>query len=265
MNRIKSIKRKHIDYSTVPYNIITEFEKVNEKKCISADKENEKTYKSLIYKARMVAKNIENTGLSMSLEVPPPTTPNNRDKWILWKKRNVSKHVILQSEAVIFLYEHGYKINEHYEAYQAIDLANEIRKQNGESELQSSSLENGNKFNNLYKTEDKNIYRNRSMYGSKAFDAIINNIKDESFERNPNFNDIRQFTQSNQSFSQIKSENYKIENNKIENNKIENNIIENKCIMNVQPSAPPPFCNDFGLKSINNNTEHLQDMLYPSY
>ena len=258
MNRLKSFKKKNIDYSTVPYNVITDFEKVTEKKCISADKENEKIYKSLIGKARTAAKNIENTGLSMSLEVPPPPTPNNRDKWILWKKRNVSKHVILQSEAVIFLYENSYKLNEHYEAYQAIDLANEIRKKNGDIELQQSSLENGNKFNNLYKKEDSNIYRRRSMYGSKAFETIINNMVEESLDKELNIHEGRPRIQLNQNFRQP------LNIHETPNCKMDKNI-DNSCIMNAQPSAPPPPTDELSIKNVNNNINNLQNNLYPSY
>ena len=43
-------------------------------------------------------------------------------------KRNSVRKVIEQSEAVLFLNSKNYKLNVHYEAYQAIDLANEIKR-----------------------------------------------------------------------------------------------------------------------------------------
>ena len=57
---------------------------------------------------------------------------SNRDRYILWKKRNSVKHVIPQTKAVAFLTREGYTLDKDYEEpYQAVDLANEIRKKKG--------------------------------------------------------------------------------------------------------------------------------------
>lgn len=251
MNRIKSIRRKPtIDHATVPYNIINNFGKVTEKTCITADRNNEKIYKSLISKARNAAKNIENTGLSMSLEVPPPPTPNNRDKWILWKKRNVQKYVIPQSEAVLFLNEKGYKLNEHYEAYQAIDLVNEIKKKTGDTEIQTTSIENGNKFNNLYRTEDKNVYRRRSMYGNNAFNNIISQFKDKPVTES----DMQEDNSTNNLSLYPNIE------------EIENSFIPSAPTNNSFPTAPPPSAPPTEIKLQNDCNKNIQqNTLYPSY
>ena len=64
----------------------------------------------------------------MNLEVPMPPRPTNRDRFLLWQKRNVSRPVIEQSKAVLYLKDNGYILDQHYEAYQAIELSNELKK-----------------------------------------------------------------------------------------------------------------------------------------
>ena len=143
-----------------PYVIVTNFENTNERKCGKIDEKNEKTYSILLKKASRAEKTIENSGLSMNLEVPIPPHPSNRDRYILWKKRNVKKHVIPQSEAIVFLQENNYKLNEHYEAYQAIDLMNEIKKSKG---LPIEEEDKSMFFDNVYTHTDKNILRRKSI------------------------------------------------------------------------------------------------------
>ena len=123
------------------------------------DKKNEKIYSSLLARAEKASKAIGDTVLSMNIEVPCPPRPSNRDRLIIWKKRNVSKKVIPQSEAVLFLNERGYKLNDDYEAYQAIDLANELRKQEG---IKEPTDDKSKQFDNVFTKTDKNILRRRS-------------------------------------------------------------------------------------------------------
>ena len=147
------------------YKIINDFDNINEKYCIKLDKENEAIYNKLLSKSKRAQNTILNTGLSMNLEVPMPPRPNNRDRFMLWKKRNVQKPVIRQTEAVLFLQENGYKLNVHYEAYQAIDLYNEIRKKKG---IKNHYVDNTKNFDDLYTKKDKNIFRRRSMCGLES-------------------------------------------------------------------------------------------------
>ena len=102
----------------------------------------------------------------MNLEVPPPPHPSNRDRFIIWKKRNVTRKVIPQSEAVIFLTKNNYVLNQDYEAYQAIDLANELKKDKGLPIHENDKTHN---FDNVYNHHDKNILRRRSMYRANKF------------------------------------------------------------------------------------------------
>ena len=147
--------------SSNPYCVVIDFTSVTEKECGKLDTMNEKKYQKLISKANKAEKTIHKTGLSMNLEVPPPPHPSNRDRYIIWKKRNVSRKVIPQSEAIVFLTKNNLVLNEDYEAYQAIDLATEIKKEKGISLHTNDRTHN---FDNVYNHHDKNILRRRSMY-----------------------------------------------------------------------------------------------------
>ena len=147
---------------TASYKIVSEFENTSEKECSKFDKENEKIYSRLLSQAQKAQKAIKNSGLSMNLEVPIPPRPSNRDRYILWKKRNIKTKVIEQTEAVLYLQSKGYRYNEHYEAYQAIDLANEIKRTNGEP---LEFKDNSKNFDKIYTKKDNNILRRRSVVG----------------------------------------------------------------------------------------------------
>jgi len=154
------LNRNESNLVNATYKIISEFEKSSEKECSKADRENEKIYSKLLTQAQKAQDAIKNSGLSMNLEVPIPPRPSNRDRFILWKKRNIEKRVIDQTEAVLYLQNKGYQYNIHYEAYQAIDLAAEIKKKNNEPE---EFEDNSKNFSNIYTSLDKNILRRRSI------------------------------------------------------------------------------------------------------
>lgn len=161
-----------------PYFIVLDFESSNEKKCGSFDEKNEKIYSQLLKTANKAEKTVENSGLSMNLEVPPPPHPNNRDRYIIWKKRNIKRHVIPQSEATIFLYKKGYNLNEDYEAYQAIDLMNEINKSEG---IEIENTEDKTIiFDNVYTSKDTNILRRKSVRCHQNIRPQVSNFENLS-------------------------------------------------------------------------------------
>ena len=152
--------RRDVEDLNNPYIIVSNFRETNERECGKVDSKNERKYHELLRKANKAEKTIKNSGLSMNVEVPPPPHPSNRDRYILWKKRNSVKHVIPQTKAVHFLTKEGYTLDKDYEAYQAIDLANEVRKRKG------LPLENEDEtiyFKNVFTNRDRNIFRKRSM------------------------------------------------------------------------------------------------------
>lgn len=177
---LRSIRRK-CSRETATYMVITDFENKTEKDCIKQDEENSTIYAELLAKAKKARKSIKNSGLQMSLEVPPPPVPNNRDRFILWRKRNISEKVIPQSDAVCFLTKEGYELNKDYEAYQAIHLAEQIRKEKG---IKVSNIDISKDFTNVYTATDQNILRRFSIYGMEEFkkareNAVRNSMMDE--------------------------------------------------------------------------------------
>ena len=173
----KKKENENINLNQVPYIMLSNFESLTEKQCLKADKNNKKVYKKLLESVEKAHKEVRNTGLFLNLEAPLPPHPSNRDRFLLWKRRNVNHHVITQSEAVLFLNENGYKLNEHYEAYQAIELSKEIKRNKGIPVDNSEILESKN-FDNVYTTQDKNIFRRRSMYGKTQFTNTRNKFND---------------------------------------------------------------------------------------
>ena len=149
-----------------PYIVVSEFHKTSEKECSKYDVKNERIYQELLNKANKSQRIIQNSGLSMNLEVPVPPRPSNRDRYILWKKRNVSKPVIEQSNAIVFLQNQGLKLDIDYEAYQAIDLVKQIKKEKG---IKENYVDKSVDFSNVHTENDTNILRRRSVRGFNNF------------------------------------------------------------------------------------------------
>lgn len=156
-------------FSEIPdsYIIVQDFDDISEKDCIKYDRKNEEIYRSLLNRAEKAKKTLGKGVLCIDIDVPIPPRPSNRDRYSVWQKRNISKPVIEQSRAVLFLKSKNYELDKDYEAYQAIELANEIRKLEN---IKEPSLEESNKFDNLYTSQDTNLMRRRSML--KAYNDI---------------------------------------------------------------------------------------------
>ena len=150
-------------YNSNDYKVIWDFKNTTEKKCIKIDKENEDIYNKLLTTAKNTQKQLLENGLTMNLEVPMPPRPTNRDRFLLWQKRNVSRPVIEQSKAVLYLKDNGYILDQHYEAYQAIELSNELKRKNGGGNTPPEKEKLAN-FENIYTSKDTNILRRRSMF-----------------------------------------------------------------------------------------------------
>ena len=103
MDRIRNFSFRKKNRNSQPYIVVSEFENTTEKDCIKYDNLNQENYNNLLSKAKQAQYTIRNSGLSMNLEVPLPPRPSNRDRFILWNRRMVSKPVIDQSNAIIFL------------------------------------------------------------------------------------------------------------------------------------------------------------------
>ena len=91
MERLRNFSIKRKSRNSQPYIVVSDFENITEKECIKYDRGNQEKYNTLLLKAKQAQYTIRNSGLSMNLEVPMPPRPCNRDRYILWKKRNISK------------------------------------------------------------------------------------------------------------------------------------------------------------------------------
>ena len=177
--------------------MISNFEDVTEKECIKYDRINQDNYNNLLLKAKQAQYTIRDSGLSMNLEVPLPPRPCNRDRLILWRKRNISKPVIEQSNAIVFLIEQGYVLNKHFEAYQAIDLANEIKRKKG---IKTHYKDVSKDFDDIYTQKDRNIFRRRSMYNVERMAQHDTNVGFNNQGDNfPTLNNLYGFLDNNAS------------------------------------------------------------------
>jgi len=153
-------QNKKFSNSKNSYLIVSNFENVSEKECIKMDTKNDTIYQDLLSKARKAEKTLRNSALSLNLEVPSPPVPSNRERLVIWKKRNIKQPVIQQSEAVLFLKEQGYELYIDYEAYQAIELTKDLKRKFGITELPDDKSK---QFNNIFTENDKNILRRKSF------------------------------------------------------------------------------------------------------
>ena len=160
-SRVSSSSKQSNSYVT-----IEDFKNTTMKECTALDRKNEKIYRELLEKAKRAEKTIQNSILSVNLEVPPPPRPSNLERYNIWNKRNILKPVIEQSEAVLFLQSRGFILNNDYEAYQAIDLSKEIKNNEG---IVDSLEDKTTQFNKIFTNNDNNILRRRSIHRMYAF------------------------------------------------------------------------------------------------
>ena len=153
-------KTKSFHISSTLYNVVNNFEETTLQECIKMDRLNEKIYESLLAKANKAHNNVKNSSIYITIEVPPPPRPSNRDRYTIWQKRTVSRSVIEQSEAVLFLSSKGLKYDVDYEAYQAIELAKEYRTTH---HIKESNIDKSKLFDNVFTHSDTNMIRRKSL------------------------------------------------------------------------------------------------------
>ena len=162
MSRRWSLKRKN---NKIVYDIININENTKDKDCINADNENEKKYQSVMKQAGKTSKLWDNTGVTMNIDVPAPPKPNNYDRLLDYRKKNVLRPSIQQSMATIYLFKHGYVLGKDYEAYQAIEIHNKLLKTEKDEKNKEDLINERNKPNNIKDLslldkipKEKNIY-----------------------------------------------------------------------------------------------------------
>ena len=167
----------------IPYKIFEDFSELKEKECIEADKLNEVLYKATCKKVSNAITTINKSGISIAIEVPKSPSPNNYQKYLLWKKRTINKPVIYQSLAVEYLCQNNYKLDIDYEGYQAIDVANWIKSLNCETDFilsgeqineDNENITNSNIFRKFKNNNNSNFNKNtiRSIDCLFNFDTV---------------------------------------------------------------------------------------------
>jgi len=119
------------------YHYIDNFDNITEDECMKLDIQNREIYKKNMDLYENIAKQIENKNAMFKIDIPPspPVEPNNYDKFISHRLRNVSRNVRYQSYAVNHLLSKGYKLifeqkenksELEFEAFEAIDVFEKI-------------------------------------------------------------------------------------------------------------------------------------------
>ena len=217
-------KNKSFHISSTLYNVVNNFDETSIKECTKMDKLNEKIYVNLLKKADKAQNNVKNSSIYMTIDVPPPPRPSNRDKLILWTKRNITRPVIEQTEAVIFLYKQGLRYDNDYEAYQAIDLAKQYKK---ELNIKENYSDKSTNFDTVYTANDKNIMRKRSIKRVNRVHSLNDEIIDNSCENEHSFMLTKNV---NSVFKNVE------DNKEYDFDNIKHSITE---ITTIEPSAPP--------------------------
>jgi hypothetical protein len=148
LNRIRSKSISSINQltgnvqPTIPsgppgYLYIENFEFTTEEECIKIDNENLNLYRKNKCLYEEITKKIEIKNALFKIEKPPspPLEPNNYEKYVKYKQRNITRNVRLQTFAVQKLLEKGYRLHFElidnkteidFEPYQAIELLEKI-------------------------------------------------------------------------------------------------------------------------------------------
>jgi len=263
-----SFLRNNKNKLKVVYNIINISENTKDKECIEADNENEKKYRKTMAKVTKETKKWENTGVSVSLNLVPPPTPNNYDRLIDFRKKNVLRPAILQSEATIYLHNKNYILGKDYDAYQAIEVADKLKKyekqtiKNNEEEFKNDLLNDDNvnlDILNLNPNLERKRNRTKSLilHDDYDFEQMQKYINDT----NNNKNNKLSKRERSKSLSSNKSKNLNDKQNKYlyNNGKPIRSISMDNDSKNFNDIDE--IIEDFDLKSKVNNTQ--KEDLYP--
>ncbi len=189
---LSRIKSKSIDIlfnqshqASTCYQHIENFENVSDEDCIKLDNINREIYRKNMELYEMINKKIENRNAMFKIDTPPqpPQEPNNHEKYISYKLRNVHHNVRHQTLAVCYLLSKGYRLyfdkpenkNEmDFEPYEAIELFQRLENMPVDNAIKNKNYELY-LFNNAFGMN--NIGYNRSsMNIPHYFNNEINDI-----------------------------------------------------------------------------------------
>lgn len=211
-NMFNSLRRNSISSKNLPrrsngdqYYYVKDFEQSNEKKCKKLDKLNNAIYEKNLDIFNDTNKKLENTPLKIENKPKPPPRPNNYEKLLLFRQRNVYKSVNDQTIAIIYLMSKGYKFklprtNEGIEPFQAIDIVEKMIKETGDDifdEIKKFQTQfkkykvNGFEFNKLENVGKRKIIKTNSFSDLESeennllFTKTLDIINNSDFGNNP--------------------------------------------------------------------------------
>lgn len=144
---IKHVKKRqrslmNIEPDNNGYLLIPDNQLINcsEKECREYDVYNEEIYKKKFTTYMKIKSKLEKTALELKELPHEPPKPNNFERLVIYRKRNNQVNCLEQTSAVIYLLNNGYKLvndisklvinpqepRKYFEAYQAIEYANEL-------------------------------------------------------------------------------------------------------------------------------------------
>jgi hypothetical protein len=120
------------------YYYITNFDHVDEKKCLDYDKKNDHIYQNNIKIYNELSEKLSNTPFNIDKKPSPPLRPNNYERYYLWKQRNIKINAYEQSVSILYLlasninikfsdYENG------VEPFEATKIAEELANERNEN------------------------------------------------------------------------------------------------------------------------------------
>lgn len=143
LNFIDRLRSKSFDKAIITgnnlasYHFVENFDNITEEECLRIDSKNKEIYKKNIDLYENIAKKIENKNAMFKIDSPPmpPPEPNNYDRFISNRIRNVTRNVKHQSYAVNYLLNKGYKLifeqsltkaENEFEPFEAIDICEKL-------------------------------------------------------------------------------------------------------------------------------------------
>ena len=124
------------------YQYVDNYDNTTEEECIKLDNLNRDIYNHNINLYKSVTEKLRKRNAMIKIETPPspPPQPNNYERFMMHKTRNISKNVRHQSFAITYLINKGYKmcinnkteeIGENlFEPYEAIDIVEKLENNN---------------------------------------------------------------------------------------------------------------------------------------
>jgi hypothetical protein len=154
----KSIDKLHTSHVSSSYQYIENFDNVSEDDCVKLDNLNREIYKKNMDLYESINKKIVHNNAMFKIDTPPipPSEPNNHDKFINYKIKNVSKNVRHQSYAVFNLIQRGYKL-----VFDITENKQELEFEPHEAVELLQKIEN-NKIENIIKLTNVNIVKKNS-------------------------------------------------------------------------------------------------------